>query len=242
MPQLYAQFTDSNAIQNSIKSSKKIEPKIKKSFFSKRVIPITLISGGILLSKSEFEKSLQKDIRGAAGKNFYVKIDDYTRYVPIVQMYSADLLGIKSKNHWFDQTKNLMLSTLLANATTSILKKEIFKQRPGESNHANSFPSGHTTTAFATASVLYEEFIDSSPTLAYSGYIFAVTTASLRMLNNKHYLSDVLAGAGIGILSTQLVYQLEHLIAWNPFKNKSDISFSPQYIEGNLGFYLVASF
>jgi membrane-associated phospholipid phosphatase len=41
---------------------------------------------------------------------------------------------------------------------------------------------------------------------ASSGYIIAATTGYLRIRNNKHWLSDVVAGAGTGILSTRLVY------------------------------------
>ncbi|MDY8137775.1 phosphatase PAP2 family protein [Aquimarina sp. 2201CG5-10] len=214
----------------------------KKRLFTKRILPVTLIAAGVLLSKNDFEKSLQKDLRGSVGKDFYSKIDDYTRYAPVIQLYTADILGVKSKNHWFDQTKNLMLSTLITGATTAFIKKEVHKSRPGDSEQTNSFPSGHTSIAFATATVLYEEFIDSSPLLAYSGYLFAATTGSLRMLNNKHYLSDVLVGAGIGILSTRLVYHLDHLIQWNPFKKMDGVAFAPQYLEGGLGFYFAKSF
>ncbi|MBQ4822623.1 phosphatase PAP2 family protein [Aquimarina sp. MMG016] len=201
-----------------------------------------MIAGGILLSKTDFEKSLQKDLRNSMGDDFYFKMDDYTRYAPIVQMYSADLFGVQSRNHWFDQTKNLALSAIIANTASTVLKKEVGKGRPGNPNEKNSFPSGHTTTAFATASVLYEEFIDTSPLLAYSGYIFAATTGGLRMLNNKHYLSDVLVGAGIGILSTKLVYALEEYISWNPFKKTEGLAFAPQFGEDHFGFYLSQTF
>ncbi len=224
------------------KKSKKTEFIPKKNSFVKRILPITLIGSGILLSTSDFEKSLQKDLRNTVGNDFYLKVDDYTRYAPIVQMYGADLFGVQSKNHWFDQTKNLLLSSILTSAVTTILKKEVDKERPGDATQLNSFPSGHTSMAFASASVLYEEFIDSSPLLAYSGYFFAVSTASLRMINNKHYLSDVLVGAGIGILSTKLVYYFDNLIPWNPFIKAEGIAFAPQFDGESLGFYFSKSF
>ncbi|MFD2565465.1 phosphatase PAP2 family protein [Aquimarina rubra] len=238
-----AQFTESPLTKVQLKTSKQTErKKPKKNLFTKRIVPITLIASGILLSTSDFEKSLQKDIRSSVGNDFYFGMDDYTRYAPIVQMYAADIFGVESRNHWFDQTKNLLISSLVTSAATTILKKEVGKPRPGDPSQLNSFPSGHTSMAFVSAAVLYEEFIDTSPLLAYSGYFFAVTTGSLRMMNNKHYLSDVLVGAGIGILTTRLVYHYEHLISWNPFKNSEDIAFAPHFTGDGVGVYFSKSF
>ncbi|MBW1294604.1 phosphatase PAP2 family protein [Aquimarina litoralis] len=236
-------LSDLNPIEISLKTTDQTEIKKKRrNLFTKRIIPFTLIASGILLSTSDFEESLQSDIRGYTGDDFYLNIDDYTRYAPILQMYAADIFGVKARNHWFDQTKNLLISTLVTSAATTILKKEVDKARPGDPSQLNSFPSGHTSMAFVSAAVLYEEFIDSSPILAYSGYLFAVTTGSLRMMNNKHYLSDVLVGAGIGILTTRLVYHYEHLISWNPFKKMDDMAFLPQFTGEGVGLYFSKSF
>ncbi len=236
-----AQFTDANTQNQKSTNYEKIEFKPKNNLFIKRIIPVALITTGFLLSTSNFEKSLQKDIRNTVGNDFQFSMDDYTRYAPVIQLYAADILGAKSKNHWFDQTKNLILSSIISNGTSTLLKKEIYKERPGTygdgSTHANSFPSGHTTTAFTTATVLYEEFIDTNPLLAYSGYAFAIATGSLRLMNNAHYLSDVLVGAGIGILATRLVYHFDNLISWNPFKKTDGIAFVPQFNNNGLGFY-----
>lgn len=247
-----AQYTELPQTQKksiNFKSSqfKDREFKPRKSFFKERIIPVALITTGILLSNSDFEKSLQNDIRSSVGKNFYTKVDDFTRYAPVVQMYAADILGAKSKNHWFDQTKNLVLASIISNGTSTILKKEIYKKRPGDediySTHANSFPSGHTTTAFTTATVLFEEFKDSNTLLAYSGYAFAIATGGLRMMNNAHYLSDVLVGAGIGILATKLVYHFDYLLDWNPFEKMKGVAFAPQFGENfGLGFYVSKTF
>lgn len=216
--------------------------KVEGSSIITRTIPVALIATGVFMSTSEYEKSLQADLRSMVGNDFYTTIDDYTRYAPIVQLYAADIAGIQSKNHWFDQTKNLALSLTLANLTSSLLKKEIYKLRPGEGTNANSFPSGHTTTAFATASVVYEEFKNRNPLLANSGYLFAAATGMLRMMNNAHYLSDVLVGAGIGILSVRLVYQFDNLIKWNPFKKSNGYAFAPQFMEEGFGFYFTKIF
>lgn len=231
-----------NAVNAQFTYSKRTETESSYSLLRKSIIPITLITSGFLLSNSNFEKSLQIDIRNGLGNDFSLGIDDYIRYAPVVQLYTADLLGVESKNHWFDQTKNLVLSSLLTSGATYLLKGEINKQRPGDSDNFNSFPSGHTSLAFSTATVLFEEFKDTSPLLAYSGYVFAIGTGGLRMANNAHFFSDVLVGAGLGIIITKLVYHYEHLIPWNPFKKMKGVSFTPQYNDNGLGFYFSKSF
>ena len=76
--------------------------------------------------------------------------------------------------------------------------------------------SGHTATAFMTASMLVKEYGYKSPWIGIGAYSAATATGLMRMANNKHWLSDVLAGAGIGILSTEMGYYLADLI----FKDK----------------------
>ena len=70
----------------------------------------------------------------------------------------------------------------------------------------NSFPSGHTFTAFTGAEILRREYGEEYPWIAVAGYAVAVTVAAMRVYNNRHWLGDVCAGAGLGILSVTLAY------------------------------------
>lgn len=210
--------------------------KEKKTLFQKSILPLSIIISGSAMSNSIFEKNLQKDLRQRLPDGYHTSIDGYTRYAPIIELYSADILGIKAKNHWFDQTKNLTLSIMLTDFITTRLKRSTGKQRPDGGDDYQSFPSGHTSFAFANASVLYQEFIDTSPLLAYSGYAFAATTGGFRMLNNAHYLSDVLVGAGIAILVTELIYHFEPLKNFNPFKKSEyKIALIPKFVKDEFG-------
>jgi len=91
---------------------------------------------------------------------------------------------------------------------------------------------------------MYHEYKDSNRLAAYSGYVFATATGALRMLNNRHYLSDVMTGAGIGILTTNLVYRFEPLKNWHPFGigAEKDISIIPHIGSDFYGISLVIEF
>lgn len=211
-----------------------------KLTFKELVFPTSIIGLGFFLNGSRFEKNLQTDLRNRVGNTFESSIDDYTQYAPIAQMYLADIMGVKSKNHWFDQTKYLFISNAITSAITHSLKNVIDKTRPNGLDH--SFPSGHTTLAFTNATVLFKEFHQTAPVFAYSAYAFSVTTGTFRMLNNKHWFSDVLVAAGIGILITDLVYYFEPLKNFNPFKKSEHISLVPYAADDNYGFYFSYKF
>ena len=70
----------------------------------------------------------------------------------------------------------------------------------------NSFPSGHTYMAFAGAELLRKEYGSDYPWRAIAGYTIATLVGLMRVRNNRHWVGDVLAGAGLGILTTDLVY------------------------------------
>lgn len=213
--------------------------KIEKSFLKQSIVPLSLIGTGLIVNYSNGflgKENLQEEIQNRF-PDFETNVDDFLLFVPAITMYTADLFKIESKNDIFTQTKYLFIAGLANNIITISLKNLTKEVRPDDSAH-NSFPSGHTSNAFVMATVLHHEFIDSSPWIAYSGYVFATATGALRVLNNKHWVSDVLVGAGIGILVTDLVYRFEPLKNWNPFKNKkSRVFMSPTYNNNAVGLY-----
>ena len=211
-----------------------------QKFWKKTIVPAALIGTGLALNGSDFEHNFRHAIREKTGDDFEYKIDNYFQYVPVVELYISDIWGVKAKNHWFDQTKYLFISNILTTAITQGLKHTTLKIRPNGAPYA--FPSGHTTLAFTNATVLYNEFKDSSPFLAYSGYFFSTTTGAFRILNDKHWLSDILTGAGIGIIATNLVYYFEPFKSFNPFLKSKNVSIIPQIDNSKLGFYFVYLF
>ncbi len=193
-----------------------------KLISKKEIIPISLIASGCILNfgnrKYDFQSSIKKT---------NTNVDDYIQYAPIGIMYISDVIGIKHKNTTFNQTKYLFLSELSAGLIVLFLKRTTNVERPN--NHKFSFPSGYTTQSFVGATTLYNEFKDYNKFTAYSGYLFSTTTGILRITNNKHWISDVLCGAGIGIIVTNIIYKLEPLKNWQPFKHNQNLSFYPNY-------------
>ncbi|MCF6182428.1 phosphatase PAP2 family protein [Lutibacter sp.] len=234
-------FLNLFSVNSQSLNNNKVNDSIKRgTIFKKSILPATLIGIGVLVNNSHFEKKFQIDLRNKVGSRYELRLDDYLQFAPVVEMYVADAFKIKSKNHWFDQTKYLFISNLISATITYSLKRITNKTRPNGSPH--SFPSGHTTFAFTNATVLYNEFQKTSPVLAYSGYAFATTTAAFRIINNKHWMSDVLVGAGVGILVTALVYHFKLLKNFNPFKKTKGIVMVPFMDNKHFGVFTQITF
>ena len=238
MVTIFSLICDNSVSQVIVKE----DPGQSRGSVLKMAVPVSLILGGLIMSDSNAERKLQNNIRNYTGNDYHFGIDDYSRYAPIAQLYVADLMGVKSKNHWFDQSKNLALSIVLTDFITFRLKKNIHKVRPNGGSEAESMPSGHTSFAFANASVLFHEFKDSNRLLAYSGYGFATITGVFRILNNAHWISDVMVSAGIGILVTEVIYLFDPIIRWNPFDKNEKITLGPQLKNNEYGIYFSVTF
>ena len=75
-----------------------------------------------------------------------------------------------------------------------------------------SFPSGHTAAAFMAATLLYKEYGFKGYWIGLVAYAAAIVTGFTRILNNRHWLFDVIIGAALGILLTDLAFRLVQLI------------------------------
>lgn len=187
------------------------------------IIPLTLISYGIVGLGNGQIKGFNSEIREEVSEHIdeKVTIDDFSQYFPMTSLYGLHFIGIKGKNSIKDKSIILATSYLLLGLTVNSLKKATKVERPDGSGF-NSFPSGHTATAFMGAELLYQEYKDKSVWYGISGYAIAAGTGAFRMYNNRHWLSDVVAGAGIGILSAKAGYWLYPITSKWFTKNKSN--------------------
>lgn len=119
----------------------------------------------------------------------------------------------------------LFRAQLLAQTTTQILKVGARRTRPDGTTL--SFPSGHAAAGFATASVLQSRYGWKAGAPAYA---VATWIAASRVQSHRHYLSDVIAGATIGILAGRSV-TIGH--------GAGRFSVSPMPVSGGMGINLV---
>jgi len=136
---------------------------------------------------------------------FNSKAESYFLFAPIAMVYGLNLVGVSGKNTFIDRTALLGLSGGFLGVTELSLKHATHRLRPNEQDYY-SFPSGHTGAAFLGAEFLAQEYSSKSPVYTIVGYGFAVTTGIFRMYNRDHWFSDVVAGAGFGIISTKAAY------------------------------------
>jgi hypothetical protein len=164
--------------------------------------------------------------------NFIAHADDYLKFVPLTAVFGLDLIGVKAKHNAVDQTAIMFITMGINMTVVTELKKITSRLRPDGSSF-NSFPSGHTATAFAAAEFLNLEFRDVSRWYGYGGYLVAAATGVLRVYNNRHWVSDVVAGAGFGILSTKLTYFIyPHVKRILAPLFKKNLFMSPSYQQG----------
>lgn len=171
------------------------------------LIPTILIAYGVVGLESHTLKGINTDTKEEINEHIDNKltIDDFSQYSTFLSVYALNAAGVKGKNNFKDRTIILGTAYLIMGTTVNVIKMTGNEMRPdGTSN--NSFPSGHTATAFMGAEFLYQEYKDVSVWYGISGYFVAAGTGFFRMYNDRHWLSDVTAGAGIGILSTKIAY------------------------------------
>jgi hypothetical protein len=149
--------------------------------------------------------------------NFRHHPENYFQYTPVALVYGLNLVGIHGKNTFIDRTIIFAMAEGMMSVTTFSLKKITHRLRPDGSNYY-SFPSGHTGNAFVGAEFMSQELGDKSIGYSAVGYGFATVTGILRIYNRDHWFSDVVAGAGFGILSTKAAYLLYPYIRNRLFK------------------------
>lgn len=146
-----------------------------------------------------------REVRNRFIPNFENHLDDYIQFFPVLGVYGLNLAGVPGRNKLGRATVHLAAGALLTTATVGGLKYAVGLERPDGSS-SNSWPSGHTATAFAAATFYHKEYGHYSPFHTVAAYGLAGVTGIFRQLNNRHWLTDVFAGAGFGIWSANISY------------------------------------
>lgn len=178
---------------------------------------IPLFVAGII-AKGEKKSFRQNtgDNRHTLVTDFKTEIDNYTQFFGPVMATGLKIAGVEGRSDWGRYLASTAMSYGFMALFVNSIKYTAKEMRPDGSTR-NSWPSGHTATAFVGATILHKEYgLTRSPWYSVAGYGVATATGVMRVLNNRHWVSDVLSGAGVGIMSGELAYAMSDLI----FKGK----------------------
>lgn len=210
-------------------------------FLRKAILPTGLIAAGLVTMAVPKQTVLSKyrihDTMHGWNPNFHTTADNYLQYAPAVITLGLSAAGLKGRNDLLNQSLILAKSELLMSVVVQGIKRTSKVERPYGPVYT-SFPSGHTAQAFLSATFLAKEYGHISPWISVGAYTTATGVGVLRMMNNKHWISDVLAGAGIGILSVEFVY-LTHQHRWG---RKNNLVFAPALYHKGGGVSLAMTF
>lgn len=212
-------------------------------FWQHKGVKISVIPAGLLLASGLTwgERNEVRKLRNRYIPDFRHHFDDYLQYVPAVAVFGLNAAGVKGKHSVPRALVSYAFSAVIMGITVNTIKYTAKVERPDGSSR-NSFPSGHTANSFMNATFLHKEYGQyRHPLYSVGAYALSTTTAVGRQLNNRHWISDVLAGAGIGILSTELGY----IIADGIFKDRGmspprkfdpyPVKENPSFMEAKLG-------
>lgn len=170
-------------------------------------------------ARPSFDESL-RSMRYNAAAGVHYTADDYLQYSPAVLMLGLKAGGYEGRSSWGRMAVSDAFSAAVMTAVVNGVKYSVARPRP-DGTSRNSFPSGHTATSFMMAAMLHEEYGWRSPWFSLGGYAVASATGISRIINDRHWTSDVIAGAVIGMASVKLGYFLADLIFKDRYLNGS---------------------
>ena len=205
-------------------------------------VPLFVAGWFLKSDKAMFRVNAKADQGGKSNTqlltDFKTGIDDYAQYFGPAMVVGLKLGGYEGRSDWPRLLSSAGMSYAIMAAFVNGIKYTAKEMRPDGST-ANSWPSGHTATAFVGASLLHKEYgLTRSPWWSVAGYGVATATGVMRVLNNRHWISDVMSGAGIGIMSTELGYALCDLMFKGKGLLRNDMVFdseSPSFFSVSMG-------
>jgi membrane-associated phospholipid phosphatase len=133
---------------------------------------------------------------GKWGGSTYVQVGAAVGLWTVGRYVVAPATGESKTNKYSEVGFDLIRAHILSQAVVQGMKYSIRRDRP--TGECCSFPSGHAASAFAAASVLERHlgYRGSWPALVGATYV-----AASRLVDDRHFLSDVMMGAGVGMAS-----------------------------------------
>ena len=175
---------------------------------SKLIVPGVLFTAGVVgVNWDWYATNINIPLKDYAGELRsewgYTKAENWIQYAPLAAYMGLGACGVGDHSfleHFFTAGTAWTVEAVLVNG----LKYTLCEMRPNLSAR-NSFPSGHTATAFLGAELVRLEY---GAWAGAGAYTVATLTAVMRVYNNWHWFNDLLGGAAIGIVSANIGYWL----------------------------------
>lgn len=191
----WAQIADSTCFSKPVKSS---------DFKATQLIaPGVLMASGAIIhfaAHDAIDVPINNQTSRWKGDGQACHLDDYLRFLPEGLHMGLGLVGVKSEHNFWDHTIEAVWAFSSYLAIGYSLKAIVDSPRPnGRDNR--SFPSGHVGFAFTGAELVRMEY---GWAWGAGAYAIATGVVALRLYNNEHWASDLLFGAGTGILCAHI--------------------------------------
>ncbi|MCQ2130658.1 MAG: phosphatase PAP2 family protein [Bacteroidales bacterium] len=177
---------------------------MNKTGHTRLLAALAAILIGFSLNAQPWPKGINGNVRDAVAQlsnGHAYSFDDWTQYAPAAAYAALGFIpGIEHESSLVKRGCTFIGGFGFLAATTLLTKEIAGEMRPDGSGY-DSFPSGHSGKAFLGAELVRMEFGNGWGAAAYG---IAGTTAFMRIWNDKHWLTDVVAGAALGILSAHV--------------------------------------
>ncbi len=170
---------------------------------------------GTALHAQPWPKNINNSVRDAVigiSNGHTYSFDDWIQYIPAAAYMTLDLAGVSHDSGFVKRGCTALSGYVFYAVTTQTVKHVVSEMRP-DGSRDNSFPSGHSGMAFLGAELVRMEYGNGWGVAAYG---IAGTTAFMRIWNDKHWLTDVVAGAAIGIFSAHVGDWVCSYISFDP--------------------------
>ena len=193
------------------------------------IAPAVLITVGSIGVTNDWFVDLKNDWRDnlydwRGGNRFH--IDDYAQFLPVASNVGLAFVGAKARHPFRERLVVSATGYVVMQSIVTVTKNVVDEKRP-DSDAYNSFPSGHTAMAFVGAEMIRKEYGNA---WGAGAYVFASGIGFMRMYNDRHWLNDVIGGAGVGILAANIAYWLlpleRRLLRWD---QSTEMSIVPVY-------------
>ena len=164
------------------------------------IAPGALMAGGLCIhyfAHDSWDAAVRSRAQDIYAQHPVGGFEDYLQYVPLVMDLGLGFAPVEVKHGFWDRFIEAALAHAVCGIISGPAKLGFHTLRPNGVDF-KSFPSGHTSFSFTGAALVGIEY---GPWIGASAYLMAGSVGAMRIYHDWHWMSDVLMGAGIGILS-----------------------------------------